>query len=491
MGYSRIGGASRILWTVGKALVSALVGALVVLIAVFVYHLQSRPDLSVWHEAELDAEFSQYSAADTLEQYLDIELQVFAQLEERVYARIEPSERVAINRYHRGSPADPRRWATNWNRSFELPTEAVSAGVLLLHGMSDSPYSLRSLAAPLHESGAWVLGLRMPGHGTAPSGLVGVTWQDMAAAVRLGVRHLRDKVGDRPLFIVGYSNGGALAVEYAISSLEDAKLPWVEGLILISPAIGVSGMARLALWQSRLGYVLGLDKLSWNSIMPEYDPFKYGSFAVNAGHQSYRLTREIRMRLDALRESERFEQFPAVLAFQSIADATVSTGALIRGLFERLPSGPNELVLYDINRVSEIESLLYSDPRVRIDAMLRHEAPSFSVRFYTNENDASARLVLTRWQAETAELTTTPIDRVWPPGLYSLSHVALAFPVDDPLYGRDTDTRGEDHPVHLGTLALRGERNILRIPASDMLRLRWNPFHEDLVRRLLEFTAPE
>jgi len=34
-----------------------------------------------------------------------------------------------------------------------------------------------------------------------------------------------------------------------------------------------------------------------------------------------------------------------------------------------------------------------------------------------------------------------------------------------------------------------GERNVLRIPASDMLRLRWNPFHDELVAHVLEFTA--
>ena len=38
-------------------------GALVVLIALFVVHLENRPDLAVWHEAELDAEFTADSDA--------------------------------------------------------------------------------------------------------------------------------------------------------------------------------------------------------------------------------------------------------------------------------------------------------------------------------------------------------------------------------------------------------------------------------------------
>src|SRR4030088_3017231 len=35
------------------------------------------------------------------------------------------------------------------------------------------------------SSSAWVIGLRLPGHGTVPSGLTIRRWQDMAAAVRL------------------------------------------------------------------------------------------------------------------------------------------------------------------------------------------------------------------------------------------------------------------------------------------------------------------
>ena len=41
--------------------------------------------------------------------------------------------------------------------------------------------------------------------------------------------------------------------------------------------------------------------------------------------------------------------------------------------------------------------------------------------------------------------------------------------------------------LHLGNLALYGERGLLRISPSDILRLRWNPFHEYLERRTLEF----
>ena len=80
----------------------------------------------------------------------------------------------------------------------------------------------------------------------------------MAAAVEIAVSHLKEKVGDEPLFIVGYSNGGALAVHYTLKTLEDAQLPKVSGLALISAEIGITAAAALAIWQERIGSLLRL-----------------------------------------------------------------------------------------------------------------------------------------------------------------------------------------------------------------------------------------
>jgi hypothetical protein len=68
---------------------------------------------------------------------------------------------------------------------------------------------------------------------------------------------------------------------------------------------------------------------------------------------------------------------------------------------------------------------------------------------------------------------------------YSLTHVALPFPPDDPLYGGEG---GNNSPgIYLGDIALRGERGVLKIPADEMLRLRWNPFYPFLEQKVLEF----
>jgi alpha-beta hydrolase superfamily lysophospholipase len=468
-----------------KAFAYSLSGALAVLLVLGVLYLDGRTDLAPWHLVHLDDEFTADRPVADFDAYLALEDRLFAELEARVIDDAGTTANHPSYRYHRGGPADPGRWPVNWNRSFEHRTDSPTAGVLLLHGMSDSPYSLRSLGGRLHEAGAWVVGLRLPGHGTLPSGLVEATWEDMAAAVRIGVHHLADKVDGRPLYIVGYSNGAALAVEYALSSLDDPDLPQVAGLGLISPAIGVSPVAALAVWQARLGHLLGLDKLAWNAILPEYDPFKYGSFAVNAGDQVYRLTREIQARLTEIDARGDLQRLPPIMALQSAVDATVSPPALVQNLFARLPARGHELVLFDINRESHIEPLLNGDPTATIAGLLADPQRPFRLRVLTNRDPHSLQVVEHRIDPGDSAPRTRPLDLRWPDDVYSLSHVALPFARDDPLYGRDPPA---DPPgMRLGDLDLRGERGVLAIPAAEMQRQRWNPFYPYLEARLLAF----
>ncbi len=461
------------------------IGALLAGITALVVVLEGAADLSVWHRADLDEEFRVDSEVASFEQYLDLEQRLFRQLDELVYAEVPRGQRQIVNRYSRGSLSDPERWPRNWNRSFVLRNDDPAAGILLLHGLSDSPYSLRALGERLQAAGGWVLGLRIPGHGTAPSALVETRWQDMAAAVRLAAREVRDSVGDQPFYIVGYSNGGALAVEYALAALEDSELPQPEGLVLLSPEIGVSGVAALAVWQARLGHLLGLEKLAWNTVLPEYDPYKYGSFPVNAGDLAHRITSHLQQRLATMKGGARLESMPPILAFQSSADATVTPQALVDNLFARLPPGRHELVLFDINRNVDIEEMLRSDPMEVFRPLLYSDDPGFDLTVVTNESDASPRVVALRNNEDSKGPPISVPLRDWPAGIFSLSHVALPFPPTDPLYGGPQ--AGESPGVQLGNLDLRGERGILRVSGADMLRLRWNPFYDYLEARTLQF----
>ena len=60
-------------------------------------------------------------------------------------------------------------YTSNWNRSFVLmPDGAPRGAVVLLHGLTDSPYSLRHIAAHYREQGFVAVAIRLPGHGTVP-----------------------------------------------------------------------------------------------------------------------------------------------------------------------------------------------------------------------------------------------------------------------------------------------------------------------------------
>ncbi|MFA5372387.1 MAG: hypothetical protein WC298_10505, partial [Sideroxydans sp.] len=50
-------------------------------------------------------------------------------------------------------------------------------GVLLTHGLSDSPYHMRHLAAFYQRNGFRVMAVLLPGHGTQPGDLLDVCWQ--------------------------------------------------------------------------------------------------------------------------------------------------------------------------------------------------------------------------------------------------------------------------------------------------------------------------
>ena len=479
---------SRIRTVFRQAFLMVLYGALgvfITLITVFVMMMNDRPDLSVWHTADLDEEFTVESDVSTFEGYLQLEDRLFKELDDEVCAKITPGERGRINRFNKGSLSDPEQWDQNWNRSFEMPVDQPRAVALLLHGMSDSPYSLRNLGEALHASGVYVVGLRIPGHGTAPSGLVRVTWQDMEAAVSIAMKHLAEKADGGPVHIVGYSNGGALAVNYALAAADDPALPQVSSLVLISPEIGIIGAAALAVWQARLGVLLGLDKLAWNSLLPEYDPFKYGSFAVNAGDVAHRLTNEIQRKITALESNGNLENLAPILAFSSIVDATVSAPVLIKGLFNRIPKNGHELVLFDINSVAEVGPILNWSPTEMFNALTEQPERTFTLSLVTNIDAGSHEVMLSSISPGKDESVDVFLGLSWPHDLYSLTHVALPFPHDDPLYGVDAEEN--DAVIHLGEIALRGERGVLQIPASEMLRLRWNPFYSFLEDKVMRF----
>jgi hypothetical protein len=227
--------------------------------------------------------------------------------------------------------------------------------------------------------------------------------------------------------------------------------------------------------------VPGLGRLEWLQIQPEFDPYKYNSFATRAGDQVHRLTRRVGRRMAA---RQRTAPFPPTLVFKSAVDATVSTQAVIDRFLLRLAPGRHALVLFDINRTAIKTPLLIDDPGPQTARIMDDPALPFAVTLIANESADSDRVVALAKPPFSAVVTErTPLELDWPDDVVSLSHVALPFPPDDPLYGERPPGKG----LFLGQPAIRGERGLLRIPSDWLLRLRHNPFYDYLERRTVDW----
>jgi alpha-beta hydrolase superfamily lysophospholipase len=474
-----------------RLLLSTLLGLLVIGIGAWAHYVFTGPPLQPWHRASLDEEFTVARAGEvrTLADYRRLEDRLFGQLQREVVAKVVPGPGAPFNRFVKGSRSDPGVWPVNWNRTWEITPSAPRGGVLLLHGLTDSPYSLRSIGADLAARGFHVVGLRLPGHGTAPAGLVRFEVEDMEAATRLAMNDLRRRLGpEKPIYIIGYSNGAALAVSYSLAIQEGEPLPKPAGLVLVSPAIAVSRLAAIGRIRTGLSELPSFGRAAWSEIQPEVDPFKYQSFSLHAAGETQRLTSGIASRIDALVARGGMAGFPPVLVFLSTVDSTVRAEAVVEVLLGRLPPQGHELVLFDVNRYSVVQSLLVDDPGPLTRQLLARPQRPFALTVITNVNPRTQQVMELRAEAQSGRQTARLLDMEWPPGVFSLSHLALPFPPDDPLYG--FATRDDAPHVHLGRIEARGENGVLRVPGWMLTRQRSNPFHAYVLARIDEFVVP-
>jgi len=306
-------------------------------------------------------------------------------------------------------------------------------GILLIHGLSDSPYLLQPLARHLQKQGFFVRALLLPGHGTVPGDLLGIRYQEWIRAVQYGVRGMKGEVTD--LFLGGFSTGAALSV------LESMKDKEIKGLILISPALAVKDR-RIAL----AGMLSGFK--DWvGDIQDDVDYAKYETFAVNAAYQIYLLTREI----DALFDQGRRIEAP-VFAALSREDITIDPERALLVLEKYAPSPRNVLVVYA------------KKPQGK--------AGQSGGRVYIENSFLADKKVL------------------------DFSHVALPIPCDDRHYGNRggyksclhyRDDQEKRRTCLLDDSIWKGEISGDNLQAFTVRRLTCNPKYDGMIEKLDEF----
>jgi len=443
-------------------------------------------DLSPEHRVTFKHEFtaSQEQLTDWAA-YRAIEARLGNELDEKIDADNRPDS--AVDRYSEDSLTYPGNFTENWNHSYELRATSPRGVAVLLHGLTDSPYSMRSIAQTMVDAGYNVVVPRMPGHGFAVGGLLDARWEDWAAAVRITVRHAAQMPGAEGSFILaGYSNGGLMAIDFALRCDENPELPCPDGLVLFSPAIAVTPLAIISNWHTLLSWMPYFEKSKWLSILPEVDPFKFTSFPKRAGWEIYRLSTGT---YKQLKQPVEAAKLPPILTFQSVVDNTVSTSAIVTNLYSRLPAKGSELVIYDVNRNS---TLLHLMKNVPIDpaASMESAAPlSYGVTVLRNHSRHTREIDLLSLTAGESTPTVSETDMFWPEGIYSMSHVAIPFRADDQVYGDGSATSETEQRVMFGNLAPRGEEGVLRLTSAYFLRTRYNPFFSYQARHLNEWLA--
>lgn len=224
---------------------------------------------------------------------------------------------------------------------------AQDHGVLLFHGLTDSPFSLRDLSGQLSAACQTVRVVLLPGHGTVPGDLSLATLEDWRLTVDRSVAVFQQ---DHPGMILGgYSLGGALAVDFVLRHPEQP----LAALLLVAPALALDSAALWALpvLQRLSG---ALPRLAWLEIHDDENPVKYESFPVNGAWQMARLANE-------LAHHEQNGQLP-VWAALTADDATVDARASLDQLCALADPGKSRLLWYANEAYASCDPVVWEKP---------------------------------------------------------------------------------------------------------------------------------
>jgi alpha-beta hydrolase superfamily lysophospholipase len=423
----------------------------ITLLAIRAYDSQRGQPLEPWHTYvphELSVKELDHVGWT---EYLKAEDAVFEGVRSEVTQKLDPEDRIPVNRYFEGSPVYPGHFSQDWNHSYVLEPDGPPVGAaVFLHGLTDSPYSLRHIARRYCEHGYVSIAMRLPGHGTVPGALTDVEWEDWLAATRLAVREACKRIGpSAPLHLVGFSNGGALALMYALEALDNTELTRPDRMVLISPMVGITSFARFAGLAGLPAIFPAFAKAAWLSVLPEFNPFKYNSFPINGARQSFLLTDALQRKIVRYARDGRLVDLPPILTFQSVMDSTVSTRAIVSALYLHLPANGSELVLFDLNRSAKFGPLLRSASDTLLTRILPEPPRQFRTTIITNASPDGNEVVERVMEAGTTTEHTRELGLSYPIDVFSLSHVALPFPTSDSLYGLQPDP-AENFGIKLG-----------------------------------------
>ena len=185
-------------------------------------------------------------------------------------------------------------------------------GVLLCHGFTGSPQSMRPWANHLEGDGFRVALPRLPGHGTTWQELNLTRWEDWYACVDRAFAGLRTTC-DR-VYLAGLSMGGGLALRLAEQHGEA-----VAGLAVVNPSIGTRDPRYLSLPVLR-HLRPSVSAISGDIALPNALEGAYERTPLHAGWSLTKMWADIQRHLDHVTQP--------LLVFKSLRDKVVDPQSL-------------------------------------------------------------------------------------------------------------------------------------------------------------------
>jgi carboxylesterase len=195
--------------------------------------------------------------------------------------------------------------------------DGTTTGVLLCHGFTGTPSSMRGWGDFLLEQGYAVSVPRLPGHGTTWQELNTTTYADWYAEAERAFEKLQSEC-DR-VFVAGLSMGGCLALNLAVEKGRE-----VAGLVLVNPAVN-SERKDIKLLPVLKHVVPAFPGISNDVKKPGVQERAYRKTPLKAAHSLFSSMRTVRERLPEVTQP--------LLMFRSRVDHVVdpSSGRIIMG----------------------------------------------------------------------------------------------------------------------------------------------------------------
>ena len=218
-----------------------------------------------------------------------------------------------------------------WNAPQEWrPQGPLKGGILLVHGLGDSPWSFHDIGEKLAAQGFLVRTVLLPGHGTKPSDMLDVTlgqWQDV---VRQQANILSRDVPK--VYLGGFSTGANLVLDYAYDHDE------IAGLVLFSPAFrSDSKYAWMTQW---IGWARPWLANPNDGGRPLQTPVRYLNVPTNGFAQFYRSSVLAQKRL-----GQRSYDKPVFIAITQ-HDSVLNTGYVLDNFNQRFSNPASRLIWY-------------------------------------------------------------------------------------------------------------------------------------------------